>query len=135
MPAGRPTKLTPEAIETAKDYINGGYEAQGDAIPSHVGIALLLNVTRSTIYKWAEEENSEFSDILEACNQKQHQLLISKGLLGDFNASITKLVLGKHGYHERQEVTGADGNPVKVDQTVTSVTFTGPESGSKDSNP
>ncbi len=26
MPAGRPTKLTPEAIEKAIDYINGGYD-------------------------------------------------------------------------------------------------------------
>ncbi len=127
MPAGRPTKLTPEAIEKAIDYINGGYEVQGDAIPSHIGIALVLNVATSTVYKWAEDPESGFSEILEFCRQKQHQLLIGKGLSGDFNPSITKLVLGKHGYHERQEHTGPDGQPMQVEQKVTSVTFTGPD--------
>ncbi len=127
MPAGRPTKLTPEAIEKAIDYINGGYEACGDSIPSHVGIALLLNIATSTLYKWANEDSEEFSSILESCRQKQHQLLIGKGLSGDFNPSIAKLVLGKHGYHERQEHTGPDGQPMQVEQKVTSVTFSGPE--------
>ena len=114
MPAGRPSKLTPEVFEKAIDYINGGYEACGDAIPSHIGIALQLNVATSTVYKWAEDPDSGFSEILEACRQKQHQLLIGKGLLGEFNPSIVKLVLGKHGYHERQELSGPDGEKLQV---------------------
>lgn len=127
MPAGRPTKLTPEAIEKAIDYINGGYETYGHAIPSAVGLSIALNVTRSTLYKWGEENTEGFSDILEKCNAYQHEILIAKGLQGDFNPTITKLVLGKHGYHERQEHTGPDGQPMQVEQKVTSVTFTGPE--------
>ena len=127
MPAGRPSKLTPEVFEKAIDYINGGYEDEGRAIPSIIGLARVLNVTRSTLYKWAEDLDSEFSDILAKCNEEQHEILITKGLQGDFNPTICKLVLGKHGYHERQEVTGANGEPVKVDQRVSSVTFTGPD--------
>ncbi len=127
MPAGRPTKLTPEAIEKAIDYINGGYEASGHTIPSVVGLARVLNVGKTTLYRWAEERPEDFRDILEDCNDAQHEILISRGLAGDFNPTICKLVLGKHGYHERQELTGADGLPVKVDQKVTTVTFTCPD--------
>ena len=125
MPAGRPSKLTPEAIEKAWAYVNGGYEANGDVIPSHIGIAFELKVNTSTVYHWANEGSEEFSKILEACKQKQHQLLIGGGLSGEYNASIAKLVLGKHGYHERQEHSGPDGQP--VEHKITSVTFTGPD--------
>ena len=31
--------------------------------------------------------------------------LIAKGLKGEFNASITKLMLTKHGYTDKQDVT------------------------------
>lgn len=126
MPAGRPTKLTKEAIEQAKDYINGGYEHAGDAIPSMVGMAALLDVVTQTLYNWGEA-NEEFLGILEKCNERQQQVLLNGGLLGDLNPTITKLVLGKHGYHERQEVTGKDGQPVKMEQKVSNVTFTGPD--------
>ena len=43
------------------------------------------------------------------------------GLKGDFNSTITKLVLGKHGYHDKQDVglTGGvnviiEGNDAKL---------------------
>ena len=31
-----------------------------------------------------------------------------------FNASITKLCLGKHGYHDKQEVAGFDGDDLLI---------------------
>ena len=102
MPAGRPTKLTPEAIEKAIDYINGGYEAVGDTIPSIVGMADLLQVTAKTLYNWGES-NEHFLYILEKCVERQHRVLVNQGLNGDFNPTICKLVLGKHGYHEKTE--------------------------------
>lgn len=121
MPAGRPTKLTEEAIDQAIYYINGGYEVLGHAIPSVVGMSIALNITRSALYRWAEEEGSAFKDILEDCNTRQHEILISKGLQSDFNPTICKLVLGKHGYHERQEVTGADGKPIQLENKLLEV--------------
>lgn len=126
MPAGRPSKLTPEAIEKAVAYIDGGYEAEGDAFPSVVGMADSIDVAVKTLYNWGESDE-RFLHILEKCNQRQHRTLLSKGIQGDFNPTICKLVLGKHGYHERQEVTGADGQAVQVEQKVTSVTFQGPD--------
>ena len=99
----RPTKQTPSLIKKAKEYIDEYESTYGDAIPSVVGLCSAINITRTTAYDWAKDEDSEFSYILDKINEKQHQVLINKGLLGSFNSNITKLVLGKHGYHDKQE--------------------------------
>ena len=55
------------------------------------------------MYDW-EKKYPEFLYILEAIKLEQQKVLLNKGLSGDFNSAITKLVLGKHGYHEKQDV-------------------------------
>ena len=45
-------------------------------------------------------------------------MLIDKGLKGEFNAPIAKMLLGKRGYADVQDITGG-GMPIKgVDITV-----------------
>jgi hypothetical protein len=102
----RPTKYTPELLKLAKSYLTE-WEAEGDMIPSVEGLSAFINIARSTLYVWAEEKPL-FSDILQQINEKQSRTLINKGLSGDFNSNITKLVLGKHGYSEKQDtkITG-----------------------------
>jgi hypothetical protein len=117
MKMGRPTKLTDEVIEKAWDYYEN-YADYGDMIPSIVGLSVALKVHESTVYNWDNEKNPNFFGILSKIKEKQHQVLINKGLSGDFNAAITKLVLGKHGYHERQEQSGVDGKPIEHEWTV-----------------
>ncbi len=99
---GRPTLLTEENTKVAQEYIKG-FENQGHVIPSIAGLASLLGVSRQTLYNWAEDENGAFFDILEQCNIEQELTLMNKGLTGVFNSNITKLALGKHGYHDKQE--------------------------------
>lgn len=118
MPAGRPSKLTPEIVETAHDYLQH-YEKYGDVIPSAAGLAVVCQVSEQTVYNWDCEENPQFFGLLAKLKTKQQQVLITKGLTGDFNAAITKLVLAKHGYHERVEQSGPDGGPIKTDNTWT----------------
>jgi len=101
---GRPTKLNEEMYEKAEHYIKVGYIELGDAIPSHAALSIELNVSRSTIYKWADE-NERFSDMLDLCNKTQERVLLAKSLKGDYNAAISKLVLTKHGYHDRVDST------------------------------
>ncbi len=103
----RPSKLTDELIDKADTYLNE-YES---AIPSVAGLSLFLGCARASIYKW-QGENERFSDILGDILATQEQLLLSNGLTGDFNATIAKLVLGKHGYSDKQE-TELSGNPDK----------------------
>lgn len=102
MPAGQPTKYNKGILEKANEYLNN-YEDHGDVIPSVVGLGLMLNESRQTIYNWKAAQ-PEFFVILEKIIDKQHQVLINKGLSSDFNSNITKLVLGKHGYHEKQDI-------------------------------
>jgi hypothetical protein len=118
MPAGRPSKLTPEIIERAYDYLQH-FEKYGDVIPSAAGLAVISEVSEQTVYNWDCEANPQFFGLLAKLKAKQQQVLITKGLSGDFNAAITKLVLSKHGYHERVEQSGPDGGPIKTDNTWT----------------
>ena len=121
---GRPSKLTPELVEKAWEYIGDdpetNYQKFGDVMPSHQGLALAINIATSTLYDWRDKEDSPFSEILEECKAKQHQVLFNKGLSGDFNPTIVKLALGKHGYHDRletkQEHTHKNLNDMDEDQ-------------------
>lgn len=116
MTLGRPTLLTTELIQKAQEYadlcakraLDGGNEVTG----SIAELSLYLDVARSSIYKWAEESQI-FSDILEKIMSSQELALIDNGLKGTFNSTITKLMLTKHGYSDKQEtdITSA-GKPI-----------------------
>lgn len=100
-PGGRPSKYNDDILIKTQDYIEH-YKNHGDEIPSVVGLAAVLGVGKSTIYDWSDQEDkAKFSDMLDKLQSKQHQVLINNGLNGEFNAAITKLVLTKHGYHDR----------------------------------
>jgi len=110
MSGGRPTKYTDELVMKAKAYITD-YAIYEDMIPSVAGLASALDVSRTVLYDW-EKEYPEFLYILEAIKREQQKVLLNKGLSGDFNSTITKLVLGKHGYHDKQDVD------VKADMSI-----------------
>ncbi|CAK6616142.1 TPA: DNA-packaging protein [Providencia stuartii] len=99
---GRPSKFA-ESLIKAKEYLMGGYETVGDVVPSVAGLACYLGVSRSTVQQYAKE-NEDFSGTLEAIKTLQENRLINKGLIGEFNPTITKLMLANHGYSEKQEV-------------------------------
>lgn len=82
-------------------------------LPTIEGLAVHLMAARSSIYLWAEQ-HSEFSDILEQLVAAQPSQLLQNGLVGDYNPTITKLMLSKH--------DGPDGKPCRdkteVDHTT-----------------
>ena len=98
----RPTKWTKEIEEKAYNYIRT-YEQYGHMIPSIEGLAMVLDLHRDTLYEWAKDEKKEFSDILGKLLQAQSFWLVQNGLNNTFNSAITKLVLGKHGYHDKMD--------------------------------
>lgn len=111
---GRPTDYTENMLRLARRY-HVEYKDAGDEIPSVVGLAAYIGRARTTIHRWANEEGKEeFRDILDEINETQAQVLVNNGLNGKFNSNITKLVLGKHGYHDKQEHTGRDGGPIET---------------------
>lgn len=114
----RPTKYTSELLEAANEYLEN-YREHGDQMPSHIGLFLAIGISRTCGYDWAKEEGKEvFSDILDKCLMLQHQKLMNSGLTGDFNAAITKLALGKHGYSDKteNEHSGPNGKPMEFSQ-------------------
>ncbi len=112
--AGRKSNLTPELISKAREYVDD-FRACGDVIPTIEGMAYYLEIARSSLYKY-EGESSEFSDIAERVRQLQAKMLINGGLMGDFNASIAKVMMTKHGYSDKQEIdnTSSDGSMVQM---------------------
>lgn len=117
---GRPRLLTPELMEKAESYINKWREL-GDKVPGIESFAVFIGVARSTVYKWADEDE-RFSDILEEINAKQARELINNGLDSTFNHSITKMMLTKHGYTDKTEnlntLQGANGGPIQVESSL-----------------
>ena len=111
MTAGRPTKYNKAILEKANKYVLDGY-VENEPVPTIAGLALHLNIARDTVYDWSsQDEKGDFSDIVEDLMSKQEMKLLAGGILGDFNASITKLALTKHNYSDKQEMTGKDGTP------------------------
>lgn len=118
---GRPSELA-QSLEKAKAYLLGDYENLGDVVPSIAGLACYLAVSRSSVYDWAKQSN-EFSYIVEGILALQENRLINKGLQGEFNATIAKLMLTKHGYSDKQELTGKDGGALQLETKPLSSLF------------
>lgn len=113
---GRPTDYTEDMLDKARAYVDGGWQEMGHKYPSIIGLRKVLNRSRSTLYKWmGSPEKSEFSDIIDDLMDEQQLELTGNGLDGTFNATITKLMLTKHGYSDKQELTGNEGGPIEID--------------------
>lgn len=126
-PVGRPTKLTDELMDKAKVYVQKDYLID-ELIPTMQGLALYLGVSNKVLYNW-RNENDEFLHIVEDLMDLQAKNLFRGGLTGDFNASITKLLLTKHGFSDRveQDLRSSDGtmqptqivlNGVRADERI-----------------
>lgn len=111
---GRPSKYCQEILNLAEDYLynfekNNKYDNKKpdkfiEAVPSVVGLSRHLKISRTQMYDWSKEEDKkEFSDILKEIEDLQHIMLINNGLLGKTNAVITKLMLTKHDYSDKQQ--------------------------------
>lgn len=99
---GRPTKYNEEMLEKAKLYLEDHIQ-QDDEVPSIEGLSYYLDASKNTLYAWAED-HPEFLNTLERVKAKQARMLISGGLTGSYNSTITKLMLYNHGFSEKQEI-------------------------------
>jgi hypothetical protein len=74
---------------------------QQNFLPTLEGLAVHLSVARQTLYDWGTEDSEryhpEFSDILEQLMAAQASQLVQNGLVNNYNSTITKLMLTKHG--------------------------------------
>lgn len=111
--AGRPTSYNKEILEATKEYSSNWKEIfPEDVIPTIEALSLHIGIARSTIYDWISQDNEElkeFSDNVGNILAKQGKTLVNKGLTNEFNSSITKAMISKHGYREGTEVSGLGG--------------------------
>lgn len=109
-PVGRPSLLNDELRAKAREYLFG-YEQQGDAIPSVAGLACWLGISKASAYNYGEQD-AEFLDTLNAIQAKQETVTLNKGIVGEFNSTIAKLVLANHGYSDKvqQDNISSDGS-------------------------
>lgn len=119
MKAGRPTDYDEDMVQAVYDYLES-YEGMGHVVPTIAGLSRVMKVSRDTIWRWSKDENkSQFSDAIAELEAEQELKTISGSMTGDYNATISKLILTKHGYSDKtqQEVSGPNGGAVKTEST------------------
>jgi len=107
-PGGRPTKYNDELLRKGWEYLEN-YESYGHKIPTLAGLSLAVDIDKETATRWGKDKNkSKFSKLVNHIKALQESKLIDNGLDGTFNASITKLCLSKHGYHDNPQQNQAN---------------------------
>lgn len=128
---GRPTLYSDEMLQKTREYIdacneehevryrpvlsrdgknevlNEPYIHYNPKIPTIEGLAYELKVNKTTIYEW-ENKYEEFSNVIDELRNKQASQLVNKGLSGQYNSTIAKVLLTKHGYREGADLTTND---------------------------
>ena len=113
MSAGRPTKYTPEMCGKVDEYLRINKDTYEEdrlrvKLPTKEGFALFIDITKRTLYNWADE-HKEFFHALEKIEKVQHERLLNSGLAGEYNSTIAKLILSSnHNYKERTDQTTKD---------------------------
>lgn len=107
---GRPSKYNADTQRAAEQYLSD-FREQGDVIPSNAGLCCWLGVARSTVHEWAKIHPA-FSGTLDAISVMQESLALNRSLTGEFNPTISKLILANHGYSDKveQNHTSTDGS-------------------------
>ena len=82
-------------------------------IPTIEGFAQYLKVSKKSLYNWAEKD-IDFLHALEKIEDEQKKRLISKGLSGDYNSTIAKLILSaNHNMREKSDIESG-GKPINI---------------------
>lgn len=110
MPAGRPTKYTPEIGQHLLDLM-----AQGFSITAAAGS---LKISRETVYAWAKEK-PEFSDALKSGRAARVYKLEQDLLSADAGPVVTSRIFAlknadAHEWREKQEVEHSGGITFKT---------------------
>jgi hypothetical protein len=121
----RPVEYTPEHVTKTKEYlalcqdeVMEYHKTRGEKsdsferiinvkIPTIEGLAAHLEIAKSTLYLW-KEKYQEFSDVIEQLLSIQASRLVDNGLSGNYNPTIAKVLLTKHGYREGTDMTSND---------------------------
>lgn len=101
-----------EYIEIARLPVEEG--GLGKVITTKTGLALFLGVNTDTIHEWTKL-HEDFAEVAKEVMDHQHEDLVQGGLKGELSPAVTKMLLHKHGYSDKQEISGPNNSPVQVE--------------------
>ena len=118
---GRPTDYSEDILKQTNEYLESCQDEEVEQekkegwttykikakLPTIEGLASYLSIHKDTIYEWCKV-HSKFSDLIEELRNDQADRLINSGLSGDYNPTIAKVLLTKHGYREGLDQTTND---------------------------
>lgn len=127
---GQPTSFGEHLFDGMDDYLKPYLDYVDDldnehaptGIPTVAGLSLRIGVAKNTVYGWkkmeavegdsvrTDENISYFSGLIDRLEQLQEVYAANRGLTGDYNASIAKLVMARHGYVEKVDNVSSDGS-------------------------
>jgi hypothetical protein len=118
-PVGPPTKWNQEIITKARQYLDN-YQDYGKNIPTVARLSQVIGISKDRIYKWShQKDKKELKSILSQLKCIQEAVLLENGLSNEFNPTITKLLLTKHGYHDNPQANqAASGIQVTVNRGI-----------------
>lgn len=129
MAFGRPTEYRDDFISQIEKYLEE-YKNKGEVIPTVAGVARWLGVSRSTVNLWAtQEDKRNFSDMIEKVLAEQEIKVLNNGLTGEFKPQISTLILSKHGYVNKTDLTSSDGS---MSQNPSTIQLVAPDDDCKD---
>jgi len=144
---GRPTKYKEEFCDKVIDYLEGCQDeidnyvkSSGDkgetyqrvvkvSLPTIEGFSSFLDVSVDSLERWGDKY-PKFCGALNEIRREQKKRLLDKGLSGDYNPMIAKLILSSnHGMNEKKETeqtilkvkTGDDITKEKADEIKRSI--------------
>ena len=130
---GRPSEYKEEYIDKVDEYlelnqdeVDAVVESENEQtghvkyeqklkvkLPTIEGFARFIGVNKTSLYEW-EKDYPLFSNALDKIRIEQKQRLIEKGLSGDYNPTIAKLILSSnHGMREKSDIT-TDDKPINI---------------------
>ncbi len=140
----RPVEYNEEVVVRVQSYLDACVDEQyqllktdGDKstsyenkvrvrLPTIEGLALYLKIHKDTVYEW-EKTYSEFSDVIGELRHRQAQALINNGLSGDYNPTIAKVLLSKHGYKEEVRTETEHSGSIATYNGIEKVSPSGPK--------
>ena len=99
---GRPTKYNEDMQQLADSYVYD-WESIGDKIPSRVGLCRFIGINKTTSYEWAKV-HPDFSNTLGVIETLQEYVALNKGVTGEFNSTIVKLIMANFGYSDSSKI-------------------------------
>ena len=96
-----------DKVAVAHDYVANHEENYDDVIPTRAGLAIALNVSKSTVYMWAKTYD-DFRACVDKLDAKHENMIIQGSLKGEYNNAAARVLLTK----------ATAGDTDKVDQSV-----------------